>query len=241
MILIPAVDIRAGNVVRLLQGDYGQQKVYSDDPVSLARRWEAEGAEFLHVVDLDGAREGTPVNRDAVIRIREAVGIPLEIGGGVRTIEDVRGYLDAGVDRVILGTVVFKRPEHFREIQQTYPGRVVVGIDARDGKVRVEGWREETDFDARELARKIVEWGGEQIIFTDISRDGTLGGPNIEVVGAFVEAAAVPVIIAGGVSTVAHVRRLKDIEHLGISGVIIGKALYEGTISFPEALRAAGG
>lgn len=235
MLLIPAVDIRGGKVVRLFQGDYQQQKVYSDDPVSLAVRWQEEGAKFLHVVDLDGAKSGTPVNRDHVIRIREAIGIPVEVGGGVRTLADARAYLEAGISRVILGTVVFKHPERFREIQKTYPGRVVVGIDSRDGKVRIEGWREGTEREAWELARQVEEWGGEQIIFTDISRDGTLDGPDLSVVRKFTEAVSLPVIVAGGISSLEHIFRIKEMAHLGISGVIIGKALYEGKIVFREA------
>jgi phosphoribosylformimino-5-aminoimidazole carboxamide ribotide isomerase len=239
MLVFPAVDIQGGKGVRLYQGDFAQKKVYADDPLVLAKRWEGEGAEHLHLVDLDGARLGSPENRDQILRIRKGVRIPIQVGGGIRTREDARVYLEAGIDRIILGTVVFKFPERFQEINGAYPGRVAVGIDAAGGKVKVEGWQELTEVYAWDLAQKVKGWGGSLIIFTDINRDGTLGGPDLQTYKKFAENINMKVIVAGGISKVEHVQRIKGLENLGIFGLIIGKALYEKTIDLKEAIQAA--
>lgn len=239
MIVFPAVDIQGGKGVRLYQGDFAKTKVYAEDPLTLAKKWEGEGAEYLHLVDLDGARLGSPENREQILRIRKGVRIPIQVGGGIRTREDVRIYLEAGIDRVILGTVVFKFPERFQEINGAFPGRVAVGIDASGGRVKVEGWLEGTEVYAWDLARKVKTWGGNLVIFTDINRDGTLEGPDLESYKKFAEAIGMKVIVAGGISRVEHVQNIKGLENLGIFGLIIGKALYEGTINLKEAIRAA--
>ena len=239
MVVFPAVDIQGGKGVRLYQGDFSKEKVYAEDPLTLAQRWEGEGAEHLHLVDLDGARLGSPENREQILRIRKGVRIPIQVGGGIRTREDARIYLEAGIERVILGTVVFKFPERFQEINAAFPARVVVGIDAAGGKVKVEGWQEGTEVYAWDLARKVKEWGGNQVIFTDINRDGTLGGPDLGVYKKFAETVNMKIIVAGGISKIEHVRRIKELENLGIFGLIIGKALYEGTINLKEAIQAA--
>lgn len=239
MIVFPAVDIQGGKGVRLYQGDFTQKKVYAEDPLTLAKRWEGEGAEYLHLVDLDGARRGSPENREQVLRIRKGVRIPIQVGGGIRTQGDARVYLEAGIDRVILGTVVFKFPERFQEINEAYPGRVAVGIDAAGGKVKIEGWQEGTEVYARDLAQKVKEWGGNLIIFTDINRDGTLGGPDLRTYQKFAETIDMKIIVAGGISRIEHVLNIKGLENLGIFGLIIGKALYEGTINLKDAIQAA--
>jgi phosphoribosylformimino-5-aminoimidazole carboxamide ribotide isomerase len=231
--LIPAIDLRGGRAVRLLQGDYDRETVFDDDPVAVARRWEAEGASRLHVVDLDGARDGTPLNREVIARILAAVKIPVQVSGGLRDGAAVERVLAQGADRAILGTVA-AQPEAVRPILEAFGERVVVGIDARDGRVAVRGWRETLDRDAVELARELVAVGAKRIIFTDIARDGMLGGPNLEAMRRMATAVSVPVIASGGVGSVEDVRRLAALGCL--EGVIVGRALYTGALSLPAAL-----
>jgi phosphoribosylformimino-5-aminoimidazole carboxamide ribotide isomerase len=237
MLVIPAVDIRGGKCVRLRQGRAEEETVFGDDPVKIARQWEREGAQYLHVVDLDGAFEGAPRQLDIVSRIAAEVGCPVECGGGFRTDEAIAQALDAGIDRVVVGTRALGSPDWLRQLARKHPGRIVAGIDARDGKVAVKGWTEVSELDALELGRAVGDCGVRAIIFTDIARDGMLTGPNVEAVCRMAEAVAVPVIASGGVGSHDDVRALAA---LPIEGMIIGKALYDGRVDLPEALKIAG-
>lgn len=236
MMLYPAIDIQGGRCVRLVQGRMDEATVYGEDPSAMARRWVAEGAQALHIVDLDGAREGRPQNGEAVLAIRRAVSVPLQVGGGLRTSEAAASYLDAGVDRVVVGTRAALDGEFLAELCEAHPGRVAVGIDARDGRVALKGWTEVIALEALELARRAEDLGASSIIYTDIARDGTLSGPNVEAVGALARDVSLPVIASGGVATVEDLRRLKALEADGVEGVIVGKALYEETLTVAEAL-----
>jgi phosphoribosylformimino-5-aminoimidazole carboxamide ribotide isomerase len=238
MLVIPAIDLRGGKCVRLLQGRAEDETVYSDDPASTARRWRDLGAELIHLVDLDGAFTGEQKNLEAVKAIREAVDVPLELGGGIRDIERASMLFDLGIDRVILGTVAAERPELVREAAGKYPGRVLVGIDARDGRVAVKGWTEVTGHDAAAFAIKMESLGAAGIIYTDISRDGMLSGPNIEATANIVRSLGVPVIASGGVSSIDDIRRLMGVE--GLWGAITGKAIYSGALDLREAIELAG-
>ena len=234
--LYPAIDIQEGRCVRLVQGRMEEATVYGEDPAAMARRWVAEGAEALHIVDLDGAREGQPQNSEAVLAIRRAVAVPLQVGGGLRSREAAAAYLDAGVERVVLGTRAAVDGEFLAEICAAHPGRVAVGIDARDGQVALKGWTEVIPLDAPELARRAEDLGAAAVIYTDIARDGTLSGPNVEAVSSLARQVTLPVIASGGVATVEDLRRLKALEADGVEGVIVGKALYEETLTVAEAL-----
>jgi phosphoribosylformimino-5-aminoimidazole carboxamide ribotide isomerase len=238
MEIIPAVDLKGRRCVRLLQGLADRETVYSDDPVAVARRWFELGARRLHVVDLDGAFEGAPRQLDIVARIAAEVGCPVECGGGFRTDEAIAQALDAGIDRVVVGTRALSSPDWLRQVARKHPGRIVAGIDARDGKVAVKGWTEVSELDALELGRVVADCGVRAIIFTDIARDGMLTGPNVEAVCRMAEAVAVPVIASGGVGSHDDVRALAA---LPIEGMIIGKALYDGRVDLPEALRIVSG
>lgn len=235
MEVIPAVDLRGGRCVRLVQGDYEREISYSDDPVAVAERWGEQGAPRLHVVDLDGAREGRPVNGDAVRAIIEAVSVPVQVAGGVRDLDAVARWLAAGADRVVLGTAVLRDPELAAEACRRHGERIVVSIDARDGIVAAEGWREATDLRADELLRRLAELGVQRFVYTDIARDGTLTSPNFEVIEALLRVTDAKLIAAGGVAEVAHLVRLAE---LGVEGAIVGRALYDGRVALPEALAA---
>ncbi len=234
--LYPAIDIQGGRCVRLVQGRMEEATVYGEDPAAMARRWVADGAEALHIVDLDGAREGQPQNGEAVLAIRRAVAVPLQVGGGLRSREAAAAYLDAGVERVVLGTRAAVDAEFLAEICAAHPGRVAVGIDARDGQVALKGWTEVIPLEAPELARRAEDLGAAAVIYTDIARDGTLSGPNVEAVSSLARQVTLPVIASGGVATVEDLRRLKALEADGVEGVIVGKALYEETLTVAEAL-----
>jgi phosphoribosylformimino-5-aminoimidazole carboxamide ribotide isomerase len=231
--LIPAIDLRGGRAVRLLQGDYDRETVFDDDPVAVARRWEAEGAPRLHVVDLEGARDGTATNREVIARIIAAVTIPVQVSGGLRDVAAVDAVLALGAARAIIGTIAAD-PEKARPILAAFGEQIVVGIDARDGRVAVRGWRETLERDAVELAQELVAAGARRVIFTDIGRDGMLAGPNLEAMRRMATAVPIPVIASGGVGSVDDVRRLADLGCL--EGVIVGRALYTGNVSLPEAL-----
>lgn len=238
MILYPAIDIQGGRCVRLFQGRMEEATVYGDDPAAMARRWVDEGAGALHVVDLDGARNGRPQNVDEVLAIRRAVAVPIQVGGGLRSHEAATAYLEAGIERVVLGTRAAVDADFLAELCAAHPGRVAVGIDARDGLVALKGWTEIIPLEADELARRVENIGASAIIYTDIARDGTLTGPNVEAVAAVARGVALPVIASGGVATVEDLRSLKALAADGVEGVIVGKALYEGTVSVAEALSA---
>jgi phosphoribosylformimino-5-aminoimidazole carboxamide ribotide isomerase len=239
MTIYPAIDLRGGRCVRLVEGDFGRETVYGDDPVAMARRWEAAGARWLHVVDLDGARAGAPVQADLVARICRAVAIPVQVGGGLRDGAAVRTVLDAGVTRAILGTVAVRDPELCARLCRSFPGAIAVGIDARDGIARVAGWEEASAVRATDLARAVAARGAAAIVFTDIGRDGTERGPNVEETVAVARTAGIPVIASGGVGTLAHVRDVAARAADGIEGVIVGRALYTGSVTLEDALAVA--
>jgi len=236
MIIIPAIDLKGGRCVRLLQGQKDRETVYSHDPAEVARRWQAAGAEMIHVVDLDGAFGGAPRNLDSVRAIAAAVDTPFQFGGGLRTDEAVDTALAAGAARVIIGTKAASSPEWIAQLCRRHPGRIAAGIDARAGKVALEGWVEATDIDAVDLAQRMADAGVCAIIFTDISRDGMLTGPNAAATAELAAQVPVPVIASGGVSSLDDVRTL---ARLNISGAIIGKALYTGDIDLAEAIGVA--
>ena len=240
MHVIPAIDLLDGQCVRLHQGDYDQVTRFSADPVAQALDWQRQGAQRLHLVDLDGARRGEPVN-DAVVRaITAALGIPVQLGGGVRTAERAEELLACGLDRVILGTVALEEPDLVRELARRHPGRIVVGIDARDGRVATRGWLEESTVEATALARRFEGSGVAALITTDIATDGTLTGPNLAFLRAMAEASTIPVIASGGIGCLDDLLSLLALAPLGVEGVIVGRALYDGRVDLAEALQAIG-
>ncbi len=239
MIIFPAIDIRGGKCVRLTEGRFDQETVFADNPVDMALRWVQEGAQFLHVVDLDGALAGKSVNLEIVATIAQAIKIPIQLGGGIRTLENIAQILEIGVQRVILGSVAVRQPELVKAACQQYGDRIVVGIDARDGQVAVDGWGVTGGISAEELAQKMASAGVARIIYTDISRDGTLSGVNVPATAALARAAGIPVIASGGVSGLADILAVKAAEGDGIEGVIVGKSIYTGSLSLPQAIAAA--
>jgi len=239
MIVIPAVDIKNGKCVRLVQGRKEDETVFSDDPAAMARKWAREGAELIHVIDLDGAFEKSPQNLDAIKNILQAVDIPIQLGGGIRNEHTARRFLEMGVARVIIGTEAIHHPDFVERISKLYPGRIVVGIDAREGLVAIEGWTETTGIKAVDLAKRFENCGLAAINFTDIHRDGMQTGPNIEETRRLAEAVEIPVVASGGVATIQDIYNLLPLETSGVVGVITGKALYSGTLDFRQALKAA--
>ena len=237
MIIIPAIDLKEGRCVRLEQGLMEKDTVYSDDPAAQAKTWQDQGGELLHIVDLDGAFAGVPKNKDAIEAIVAAIDIPTELGGGIRDLETIEAYLELGVGRVILGTVAKENPSLVEEACRLFPGRIVVGIDAKDGLVAVRGWADVTEKQASELAREMEGFGVEAIIYTDIARDGMMQGPNIEATKALAESISIPVIASGGVSSLRDIRQLLSIEASGVNGVITGKAIYTGALDLREAVE----
>ena len=232
----PAIDLRSGKCVRLRQGDYGQETVFGEDPAAMAIRWMNEGAGQLHLVDLDGARAGSPANRAAIGAILEAVQIPCELGGGIRDEATIVDLLEMGLQRLVIGTQALKRPAWFRAMCQRFPGRLVVGIDARNGRVATDGWLETSDVEAATLAQELAEEPIAGIVYTGIAKDGMMEGPNVNAMAEMAAAVAVPVIASGGVTTADDVRRLAT---TGVAGCIIGRALYEGSLTLSDALAAA--
>ena len=233
----PAIDIRGGQCVRLQEGDFDRETVFSADPVEMALRWKSEGARRLHIVDLDGAREGRPVNADLVRRIVDASGLVIELGGGIRTRETLDAYLDAGVSRLVVGTRAIDAPEWLLKVAQRHPGQVVLGLDARNGLLAARGWLETTALDVLEYLAQLPALPLAAIVYTDIARDGVMQGPNVEATRRVAEATGTPVVASGGVT------RLSDVEALArlpIAGMIIGRALYEGTIELRAALEVVG-
>lgn len=236
MIIIPAIDIKNGRCVRLLQGRMDAETVYSDDPASMALRWAEGGAGRLHVVDLDGAIEKRPKNLDRIRAIIDAVNIPIQVGGGIRDMETIRMYLENGADRVVIGTEAIRNPDLVRQACQAYPGRIVVGIDARNGLVAIEGWTETTESSAVDLAKQLEDTGAAAINFTDIERDGMRTGPNIAETRRLAESVNIPVVASGGVSSLDDIKALLPLSRSGVVGVIIGKALYDGNVDLPAAV-----
>ncbi len=240
MDVIPAIDLLAGRCVRLYQGDYSRSQVFDDDPLAVAHQWVEQGAARLHLVDLDGARTGQPVNLNTIAAIVQAVDIPVQVGGGVRDYQRAKDLLARGVAQVILGTVAIEQPHLVTQLCQDLPGKILVGIDARDGRVATRGWLNTSKVPAIELAQQVARQGAAAIIYTDIQRDGTLEGPNLEALRELATAVSVPVIASGGVSSITDLLSLLALEPQGVSGVIVGRALYTGDISLTEALRAIG-
>lgn len=242
MVILPAIDLKGGRCVRLLRGDMDTAVVYGDDPVAMACRWVSEGAEYLHVVDLDGAVTGRSMNSAAVRAICAAIAIPVEVGGGVRDAATARELFDAGVSRVILGTVAHRDPDLVTTLCQEFPGRIAVGIDARGEDVAVQGWTEQSGVLAVALAEQVARVGVACVIYTDISRDGTQTGPNLAATRTMARALAshgIPLIASGGVGELADVLHVAALEADGVHGLIIGRALYTGALSLRDAMRAA--
>ena len=221
--------------MRLVQGNVDQETVYSNDPLSMANHWDEEGAQTIHVVDLDGAFQGSPINADIVKNIIYSSSVDIQVGGGIRTLETIETYVKAGAYRIILGTVAQQEPEFVEEACKRFPDKIIVGIDARDGLVAVKGWVEVSEQKATDLAQKLKGYGIAGFIFTDISRDGMLQGPNLESIKEFAESAQLPVIASGGVSRLEDIKNLAKLESYGVEGVIVGKALYDKTLTFKEA------
>ncbi|MCG8437373.1 MAG: 1-(5-phosphoribosyl)-5-[(5-phosphoribosylamino)methylideneamino]imidazole-4-carboxamide isomerase [Pseudomonadales bacterium] len=235
MLLIPAIDLKDGKCVRLKQGRMEDDTVFSDDPVAVATHWVEQGARRLHLVDLNGAFAGEPVNGDIVKAIAQKhPDLPIQIGGGIRSPEIIQAYLDAGVQWVIIGTKAVNEPEFVRDMCKQFPGHIIVGLDAKDGKVATDGWANVTDVDVIDLARQFQDDGVSAIVYTDISRDGMLQGVNVEATLRLAESISIPVIASGGITNLEDVRNLCAVSKLGISGAITGRAIYEKTLDFAE-------
>ena len=239
MIIYPAIDIRGGRCVRLTEGRFDAETVFADDPAEMALKWAGLGAEFLHLVDLDGALAGEGKNVPVIQRILKSVSIPVQLGGGIRNLETIEKLLELGVTRLILGSAAVKNPELVAEACKKYPGHIAVGIDAKNGEVAIEGWGQGSGVAATELAKKMASFGVETIIYTDISRDGMLSGVNVEATAALARACGVPIIASGGVASLDDIRRVKAVEGDGVQGCIIGKAIYTGAVDLKEALALA--
>ncbi len=236
MLVIPAIDLKDGKCVRLRQGLMDDSTVYGDDPVSMAQRWVDAGARRLHLVDLNGAFAGTPVNGEAVTAIaKKFPKLPIQIGGGIRSIEIIEQYLNAGVSYVIIGTKAVKEPQFIAEVCKKFPNRIIVGIDAKNGLVATDGWAEVSSVKATDLAKRFEQDGVTAIVYTDISRDGMMQGVNVEATVALAEASTIPVIASGGVTNMDDIRALKTVAAKGILGAITGRAIYENTLSLTEA------
>ena len=238
MLIIPAVDIKNGRCVRLLQGRMEDETVFSENPAAMARRWADAGAKLIHVIDLDGAFAKQPQNSDAIQKILDTVDVPIQLGGGIRNFETVEKYMQMGVQRVIIGTRAVQHPDFVMQACSAFPNQIVLGIDARNGHVAIDGWAHTTQIRAIDLAKQFENCGLAAINFTDIYRDGMLAGPNLKEIQAFAEAIKVPVVASGGVSTLKDVHNLLALRSVGVSGVIIGKALYSGALDLRVAIEA---
>ncbi|WOV88486.1 1-(5-phosphoribosyl)-5-[(5-phosphoribosylamino)methylideneamino]imidazole-4-carboxamide isomerase [Sporosarcina oncorhynchi] len=234
MILFPAIDIRDGKCVRLIQGDYDQEVIYHDSPSEMAKEWEKQGATYIHVVDLDGARSGNALNRTAIGEIVRSVSIPVQVGGGVREMGSVEAHINSGVSRVIIGTAAIENPQFVEKAVASYGEKIAVSIDARNGLVATNGWTETSDVKAVDLLNRLAAVGIETVVYTDILKDGMMQGPNFDELRLMNEASKIDIIASGGVSTENDVKRL---EQMGLYGAIIGKALYEGSISLEQLLE----
>lgn len=242
MIIYPAIDLKEGQCVRLVQGKAENKTVYSSDPASMARSFQDQGAEWLHIVDLDGAFQGKSGNLSTIKQIAAGITIPFQVGGGLRQQEDVEKLLEMGASRVIIGTRAVTSPDFIEDLLLRFgPEKIILGLDARDGMVAIEGWVEKSSLQALDFARQMQGLGIQTAIYTDVSRDGLLQGPNLEAIRQMAELSGLKIIASGGVSTVDNIRQLKEMESLGVSGAIIGKALYDGKIALKDALQAAKG
>ena len=243
MLIIPAIDLKDGHCVRLEQGRMDTATVFSDAPAKMASQWAAKGARRLHVVDLNGAHQGRPINEQAVKDIIASVDsdIPVQLGGGIRDLDTIERYLDDGVSFVIIGTAAVKNPGFLHEACDAFPGHIIVGLDAKDGKVATDGWSRLTKHDVIDLAKRFQDYGVEAVIYTDIGRDGMMTGVNIEATVRLAQALAIPVIASGGLNSLEDVRKLCEVEAEGITGAITGRAIYEGKLDFAEALKIATG
>ncbi|NRR03403.1 1-(5-phosphoribosyl)-5-[(5-phosphoribosylamino)methylideneamino]imidazole-4-carboxamide isomerase [Brevibacillus sp. RS1.1] len=236
-IVYPAIDIRGGKCVRLFQGDYGQETVYADSPLAMAKRWVEQGASWVHLVDLDGAKEGKPANAAIIKEIARSIPVPVQVGGGIRTEEQIADYLEAGVARVIVGTAAIEDEPFTKRILQNDGDKIAIGLDCRNGLVATRGWLTTTDVQATELAKRLVTFGAETFIYTDIARDGTMTGPNVEEIAALAMATGKSVIASGGVSQLDDLLTLATHASDGVSGAIVGKALYTDAFTLEEALQ----
>ncbi len=234
MILFPAIDIRNGKCVRLIQGNYDEETIYGDSPTDMALEWEKQGAEYIHIVDLDGAKTGDSTNREAIRAIAKAVAIPIQVGGGIRSMDTIDEHIAAGVSRVIIGTAAITNRTFLKEAVEKYGNQIAVSIDARNGYVATDGWTETSDVRAIDLLQELEEIGVKTVVYTDILKDGMMQGPNFEELGIVDEASSIDIIASGGVSTEENIERLKNME---LYGAIIGKALYEGTLSLEQLTR----
>ncbi|MBR0470785.1 MAG: 1-(5-phosphoribosyl)-5-[Clostridia bacterium] len=234
MRIYPAIDIKDGKCVRLFKGRFDDMTVYGDSPAEMAKKWEAQGGEFIHVVDLDGALKGHGVNAEKIKEICESVSVPVQTGGGIRTIEDIEAKLECGISRVIIGTKAVSDSEFVKEAVAKYGDKIVIGIDAKDGMVAVEGWEKTSDFTAVEFAKKMVSLGVKTIVYTDIATDGTLAGPNVEAMREMADAVDADIIASGGIGSLEDILSLKD---TGVEGVIVGKALYTNRVDLKEAVE----
>ena len=238
MRIYPAIDIKDGQCVRLLKGRFDKITVYGNDPAEMAKKWEAAGGEFIHVVDLDGALAGHGVNAEAIKKICESVSVPVQTGGGIRTMQDIEDKLACGISRVIIGTKAVSNPEFVREAVEKYGDKIVIGIDAKDGMVAIEGWEKTSEFKAVEFAQKIADMGVKTIVYTDIATDGTLAGPNVAAMKEMVENVDIDVIASGGIGNIDHIKSLVPV---GVEGVITGRALYTGDLNLAEAIKIGKG
>ena len=241
MILIPAIDLKGGHCVRLRQGVMEDATVFSENPLQMAQHWYNQGAERLHLVDLDGAFEGRPENESIINKIAEGIGknIPVQVGGGIRDIPTVERYLDRGVTFVVIGTAAVKNPAFLKEACSAFPNRIIVGLDAKDGKVAVDGWANVTEHSVIDLAKKFQSYGVEEFIYTDIGRDGMMNGANVEATQALAAALEIPVIASGGISSLEDIRKLRELEAEGVKGAITGRAIYEEAFDFEIANKVA--
>jgi phosphoribosylformimino-5-aminoimidazole carboxamide ribotide isomerase len=237
MELWPAIDLRGGKCVRLLQGDYARETVFAEDPVEMAKAFVAGGARRLHLVDLDGAKEGRPVQAGLVARIVAAAGVPCQVGGGIRTVETARAYIDAGVNRLVVGSVAIEQPDLLDRLALSHPDRIVLGLDARDGKVAVRGWLETSPLTALDVARRHGHLRLAAIVYTDIAKDGMLAGPNLPALAEMIAAVRLPIVASGGISNADD---LRQVARIGAAGCIVGRALYDGGLSLADAIDAAG-
>ncbi|KDB06596.1 1-(5-phosphoribosyl)-5-(5-phosphoribosylamino)methylideneamino imidazole-4-carboxamide isomerase [Burkholderia sp. lig30] len=241
MLLIPAIDLKDGQCVRLKQGDMDQATIFSEDPAAMARKWVDLGARRLHLVDLNGAFAGKPKNLDAIEAILDEVGdeIPVQLGGGIRSLETIEKYLDAGLSYVIIGTAAVKDPGFLQDACSAFAGRIIVGLDAKDGKVATDGWSKLTGHEVIDLAKKFEDYGVESIVYTDIGRDGMLQGINIDATVKLAQAVGIPVIASGGLSNIVDIEKLCEVERQGVEGVICGRAIYSGDLDFAAAQKRA--